>query len=121
MQAIDSLTKHYKNLGIEQIVVDDWVDDEGNAFVIYYAPFTLGEVARLERFMVKGEAELAVECLIIKALDANRKKLFKQTDRPTLLNYCDQNMISNIVKEIMKKAEGETAEEMGKNLEPTPS
>ena len=105
MDAIDLVREHFASLGTKTIEVPEW------KLTIYATPVTLSEKNKLHRKSRDNDMELLVDVLILKATDAEGKKLFDIDHKPTLLNKADSNVIARIANSIIS-TEAPTVEEL---------
>jgi hypothetical protein len=105
MDAIDLVREHFASLGTKTIEVPEW------KLTIYATPVTLSEKNRLYRKSRDNDMELLVDVLILKATDAEGKKLFDIDHKPTLLNKADSNVIARIANSIIS-TEAPTIQEL---------
>lgn len=105
MDAIDLVREHFASLGTKKIEVPEW------KLTIYATPVTLSEKNKLYRKSRENDMELLVDILILKATDADGKKLFEVDHKPTLLNKADSNVVARIANAIIS-TEAPTAEEL---------
>jgi hypothetical protein len=105
MDAIDLVREHFASLGTKTIEVPEW------KLTIYATPVTLSEKNKLYRKSRDNDMELLVDVLILKATDAEGKKLFDIDHKPTLLNKADSNVIARIANSIIS-TEAPTVEEL---------
>ena len=105
MDAIDLVREHFVSLGTKRIEVPEW------KLTIYATPVTLSEKNKLYRKSRDNDMELLVDVLILKATDAEGKKLFDIDHKPTLLNKADSNVIARIANSIIS-TEAPTVEEL---------
>ena len=47
MKVIDRAKSHFESLGVQDIEIEEWKDDEGKPTVIYWNPITLAEKKKL--------------------------------------------------------------------------
>lgn len=111
MSLIDRMKAHFTDIGVRSIEVPEWGED-GKPLVIYFAPMTLADKQKL---MTIGErdgyvARLA-DALIMKAMDAEGKKLFTVGDKQALRHQVDPDVLARVVRDMMA---GPTEEDMGK-------
>jgi hypothetical protein len=95
MDAIDLVREHFASLGTKMIEVPEW------KLTVYATPVTLSEKNKLYRKSRENDMELLVDILILKATDADGKKLFDIDHKPTLLNKADSNVIARIANSII--------------------
>jgi len=111
MSAIDQVKAHFGRLDTRQIEVPEWADDQGNPLIIHCAPITLAEKAKITRAGDEfGRVIMLVHALIIKAEDAEGKKLFTLADKKALAERADPDVIARIVSQMMYAPSIEEAE-----------
>jgi hypothetical protein len=106
MDAIDLVREHFASLGTKKIEVPEW------KLTIYSSPVTLAEKNRLYRKSRESDMELLVDIVIMKASDADGKKLFTLDQKITLLNRADSNVLARVANAILSD-EAPKAEELG--------
>lgn len=99
MSIMDKATAHFADRmsgSLLELQVPEW--DE----TIYYKPsISLKSQAPISKLLAEGKSEEAlVASLIIRALTAEGKPLFRPADKVMLLNKTDPAIISRIIKEI---------------------
>jgi hypothetical protein len=105
MDAIDLVREHFASLGTKKIEVPEW------KLTVYATPVTLAEKNKLYRKSRESDMELLVDILILKATDADGKKLFDIDHKPTLLNKADSNVVARVANAIIS-TEAPTVEEL---------
>lgn len=105
MDAIDLVREHFASLGTKTIEVPEW------KLTIYATPVTLSEKNKLYRKSRDNDMELLVDILILKATDAEGKKLFDIDHKPTLLNKADSNIVARVANSIIS-TEAPTVDEL---------
>lgn len=117
MSAIDRAKAHFTDYGIQSIEVPEWGepadgDQPGKPLVVYWKPITLAEKQRLQAV---GEADGYIarlaDCLILKAVDADGKKLFTLADKHALRHLVDPDVVARVVLKMMASP---GVQEMGK-------
>lgn len=96
MSVIKNATNHFAEKlaqGLQSIEVPEWQT------IIYFKPVTtFAQEQKIVSLHGKGEmVEALIETLIIRAVDADGKKMFKSADRMILMNEVDPNIIIKIV------------------------
>ena len=116
MSVIDRLTKHYEEQ--EKIVIDvpEW------KLQIHAYPTTVAEINTIQKISGKNASNLeqAVNLIISKARDSEGKRLFKPTDKESLMERADYNVLARIAEELEKAFFGDLETEKG-NLDATTS
>jgi hypothetical protein len=105
MDAIDLVREHFASLGTKKIEVPEW------KITVHSTPVTLSEKNKLYRKSRENDMELLVDILILKATDADGKKLFDIDHKPTLLNKADSNVIARVANAIIS-TQAPTVEEL---------
>lgn len=101
MKLIERISAHYSAPGVQSIEVPEWGEDD-KPMVIYWNPITLQEKQRLATVgMDEGMVVRLVDALILKALDAEGKKLFTIEDKATLLRKADPEVVARVVVQMM--------------------
>jgi hypothetical protein len=96
MSILDRAKAHFDKQGITEIVVPEWADEKGEATVIYSKPLTLAEKKKLIKFAKEDDIEFVARLIIMKALDKTGEPVFDISDRISLLNSVDPNILSRI-------------------------
>jgi len=101
MKLIDKAKEHFNTLEIKCIEVPEW-SDENEVVKIYAKPLTLAEMSKLQKF-AKDDDDVALMayCLIYKALDEEGNKVFDLSDKQTLMNNVDKDVLARLATEIM--------------------
>lgn len=94
MSAIDRVVEYYGNQERGHIHVEEWGLD------IYWSPITIGEIARIEKASKGSNAQVLLECVVLKAEDADGNKLFKLDDKAKLKRKGDPGIMGRIVQQI---------------------
>ena len=100
MNVLENAKMHFESLGIKTIEVPEWGDDNG-PLVIYAKPLTLAEMSKLQRYAQNNDVELMAYCLIHKALDEDMNKIFTISDKHTLMNQVDKDVLARVAGDIM--------------------
>lgn len=112
MGVIDRMKAHFTDIGVRHVEVPEWGED-GKPLVVYFRPMTLAEKQKL---MTIGEREGYVarlaDALVMKAMDAQGKKLFTIEDKQALRNQVDPDVLARVVRDMMASP---SEEEMGKD------
>ena len=106
MSILDKATAHFDGMGIRQIEISEWDT------VIHCSPFTMNEKRKLLKVAKNDDLEFLVRALIMKAKDAQGNSVFDLSDKVTLMNNVDPDVITRVVTEITASA---SVEEMGGN------
>ena len=106
MGVLDNAKSHFDSLEPKVIEVEEWDT------VIYASPFTMGEKKKLWKHAKEDDIEFMVRTLILKALNKDGTKMFDISDKITLMNHVDPNVIVRVVGDI---SVADTIEEMSGN------
>ena len=94
MGVLDNAKAHFDKLETKVIEVEEWDT------VIYATPFTMGEKKKLWKHAKEDDIEFMVRTLLLKALDKDGEKMFDLSDKITLMNHVDPNVIVRVVGDI---------------------
>lgn len=109
---IDRMKAHFTDLGVQSVEVPEWGED-GKPLVIYFSPMTLAEKQRLVNVGEReGYVARLADALIMKAMDADGKKLFTVEHKVMLRNHVDPEVLARVVARMML---GPSAADMGKD------
>ena len=111
MKAIENAVKHFAEQDVKVIEVPEWGDEE-NPLKIYSKPLTLAETSKLYKMSQEDDLTMMAYVLIYKALDENGDKLFDLSDKNSLLNKVDREVLVSVAQQIMGQ---EPIEEVKKN------
>ena len=111
MKAIENAVKHFAEQDVKVIEVPEWGDEE-NPLKIYSKPLTLAETSKLYKMSQEDDLTMMAYVLIYKALDENGDKLFDLSDKNSLLNKVDREVLVNVAQQIMGQ---EPIEDVKKN------
>ena len=106
MGVLDNAKAHFDKLETKVIEVEEWDT------VIYATPFTMGEKKKLWKHAKEDDIEFMVRTLLLKALNKDGEKMFDLSDKITLMNHVDPNVIVRVVGDISVV---DTIEEMSGN------
>ena len=113
MSIIDRAKSHFESLGVQDIEIEEWKDDEGKPTDIYWNPITLAEKKKLfSRSDNLNDVGLLADIVIMKALDKDGNKLFHTTDRLDIMNKVDSDVLAKIAAAMVQSP---TAYESKKN------
>lgn len=101
MNVLERATAHFDAQGVTRIEVPEWPDEKGNSTVVYSQPFTLGDRKKLIKFAQEDDLEFIVRMVIMKCEDESGEKVFDLSDKPTLMNKVDPEIISRIAAQIV--------------------
>ena len=111
MKAIENAVKHFAEQDVKVIEVPEWGDEE-NPLKIYSKPLTLAETSKLYKMSQEDDLTMMAYVLIYKALDENGDKLFDLSDKNSLLNKVDREVLVSVAQQIMGQ---EPIEDVKKN------
>ncbi|MFQ5510130.1 MAG: hypothetical protein ACE5FN_12480 [Leptospirillia bacterium] len=100
-EILEKAKGHFKerlSAGLGAIEVPEW------GTTIHFRPLNLRERDRIHRFAAKDSLEALVETLIVRALDADGKPIFKSVHRTELMREVDPEVIARVCEE-MNRAE----------------
>ena len=87
---------------LQFLEVPEWGDSPDKPLKIYYKPainfMAQGKILAL--FKQDKDSEAVVQSLIIKALDADGKHIFQQSDMQSLLREVDPDIVSRILSDM---------------------
>jgi len=109
-EIIDAARKHFQSeldKGLGCYEVKEWGQK------IYWKPETMDQKRRILEKYRESEALGVIECVIVRALDSEGKRLFKSFDRNDLLNNVDGDVLVNIADAMNTKPD--TVEDAKKN------
>ena len=108
---IDRAKSHFSDFGIQSLEVPEW-GEEDRPLVVYWKPMTIAEKQTLHTVGERdGYVARLVDCLIMKALDSDGKKLFTLENKHSLRHSVDPDVIARIVHRMMASP---GVQEMGK-------
>lgn len=101
MGTLDRAKAHFADIGTQSIEVPEW-GEPGTPLVIYFKPLTLAEKQKLHTIAeLEGYVSRLADCLIMKALDAEGKKLYTIEDKHALRHAVDPDILARIVTRMM--------------------
>jgi hypothetical protein len=100
MSILDRAKAHFETQEVKRIEVPEWGDESGNPAIIMSEPFTLADRKSLIKFAQDDDMEFLVRLIIMKALDESGNKIFDLSDKPTLMNKVDPNVLLKIANQI---------------------
>jgi len=106
MSVLENAKAHFDKLETKVIEVEEWDT------VIYATPFTMGEKKKLWKHAKEDDIEFMVRTLLLKALNKDGEKMFDLSDKITLMNHVDPNVIVRVVGDI---SVADTIDEMSGN------
>jgi len=113
-QVLVNIEKHWrtqldKQMG--EVVVPEW------DVTIFFKPMNLSQQNRIFKYANEGSLESLVETLLIRALDADGKKLFSNSNKKFFMEKASPSLIADVVS-AMNDAPDTTIEDARKNSEP---
>ena len=99
MSILDRAKSHFESKGIKEITVPEWGDGDEPA-VLFCEPITLNDQKSLRKLADGDDFEFAVRLVIMKLVDSNGKKVFDLSDKPTLMNKVDPNVLLRVANMI---------------------
>lgn len=120
MSIIEQAVAHYETQEKLVILVPEW-GTKDNPLQIHVFPMTMAEVNMIQRISKKNASNIehAANIIVIKARDAEGKRLFKLEDKDALMEKADYRVVARITEEIEAKFFGEVETHKG-NLRGTP-
>ena len=100
MSAIDNAIKHFESLDIQEIEVPEW-GDGNEPLKVYAKPITLSETSRLLKMAQNDDVEMLAYVLIYKALDHEGNKIFSLSDKKSLMEKVDRDVLIKVATAIM--------------------
>ena len=100
-EILEKAKGHFKerlSAGMGTVEVPEW------GTTIHFRPLNLKERDRIHQFAAKDSLEALVETLIVRALDADGKPIFKSVHRTELMREVDPEIIARVCEE-MNRAE----------------
>jgi len=111
MSLIERMKAHFTDIGVRHLEAPEW-GEEGKPLVIYFSPLTLAEKQKLQTIGERdGYVARLADALIMKAMDAEGKKLYTVADKHALRNQVDPDVLARVVLEMMSSP---GVDEMGK-------
>lgn len=101
MKPIDRAKNHFESKDIKVIEVPEWADEDNKPLKIFAKPLTLAETSKLYKMSKEDDLTMMAYVLIYKALDENGDKMFELSDKMSLLNGVDREVLVRIATEIM--------------------
>ena len=113
-QVLVNIEKHWRSQLDKQmgeVVVPEW------DVPIFFKPMNLSQQNRIFKYANEGSLESLVETLLIRALDADGKKLFSNSNKKFFMEKASPSLIADVVS-AMNDAPDTTIEDARKNSEP---
>jgi len=107
MAVLDRAKAHFTDLGVQHLEVPEWGEPASGEtpakpLLIYWKPITLAEKQQLHNVAERdGYLARLADALILKALDAEGKKLFTIEDKFTLRHGVDPDVLAYVVTRMM--------------------
>ena len=112
-KAIDFARAHFSAKARITVEVPEWPVEGGGPLVVHASPLTLAEKQRIDKYRETwGKMEALAYTLIIKAEDAEGKKLFSLDDKRSLMTQVDPDVLARVVLDIVAPV---TPEDLQKN------
>jgi hypothetical protein len=101
MSILERAKAHFADFGVQSTEVPEWGEGD-KPLVIYWKPITLDEKQRLHFIgQEQGYVSRLADCLIMKALDADGKKLFTLEHKHALRHSVDPDVLARVVTQMM--------------------
>lgn len=111
MSILDKAKAHFSDRmsgGLRSVSIPEW-----DTTVFFKPSISLQQQAPISKLLAEGKNEEAlVKTVIIRALDEDGKRLFREADKLELMTKCDPAIIANLVME-MNAGDNVDAEELG--------
>ncbi len=107
MGILDRAKAHFADFGVQSAEVPEWGEpaegeNPGKPFVIFWTPITLAEKQRLATVAQEdGYLARLADCLIMKALDGEGKRLFTLENKHDLRHKVDPDVLARVVTQMM--------------------
>lgn len=98
---IERVKAHRDALGRKEIEVAEWLDEGGEATILFARPITLGEMRRWYKGINGDDVSVLVDVIIAKAEDVDGEKVFSQEDKPILLRTAEYSVLSRIAGQML--------------------
>lgn len=92
---MDRITAHFSGRGMRSLSVPEW------DLTVFCKPMTVAERSQLFKGSRDGGLRWQVESIVLKALDADGKKLFSPHDEIKLLHHADPYVVEKVAAFIM--------------------
>lgn len=103
MSVIDIAKSHFENIGVQSMEVPEWKDGDDKPVTLYWNPITLLEKDRLlKKSQSLNDVAILADVLIMKALDKDGKKVFKLSDKETLMHKADPDVLTRIASKMVQ-------------------
>ncbi len=100
MSLIDRAKQHFDDLGRTSIEVPEWGDGIA-PLRVFWTPMTALQHRKITSNEDGRSARLLVSVLILKAEDADGKRLFKEEDRGDLMSKVDLRIVTRVANAIL--------------------
>lgn len=119
---VQRAARHYKALGLREIAIPEWGEDENTPLVVYYYPITMAErqdFLRESAFDRDVANAGAIKAILTKSLDANGQPLFNLSHKHWLLTQAYGPVTERLADALMStnlkppapRGKGETPED----------
>ena len=110
MSILERAKAHFDKQEIIEIEVPEWEDESGNPTIIYSKPMTLAEKKTLIKFAKNDDIEFLARLVILKALDQAGNPIFDISDKLTLMNRVDPDVLTRIANRMTEAKSVEAIE-----------
>ena len=100
MNFIDRAKQHFEDLGRQSIEVPEWGED-GLPLKIFWSPMTAQQHRKITSTEDGRTAKLLVSVLILKAEDADGRKIFTEENRADLMSKVDLRVVTRVANAIL--------------------
>jgi len=87
--------EHFRELERNEIEVPEWGEEDA-PLTVYGSPLTMAERRRIQKQNPNDSYGQTCDIVILKAEDADGKRLFTKADKPYFLNKIDPKVIARI-------------------------
>lgn len=93
---IDRISAHFESLGSRSREIPEW------DLTVHWTPVTIAERNQIYKDNASAnDYETVVNIIIVKATDAEGKKLFTIADKPKLIRRADSSLLTDLAAAIM--------------------
>lgn len=119
MSVLDRAKAHFSSLERHRLEIPEW-GDPGSPLVVTWSPLTMEERRRIYKPDKAGKTPdgtvVIVRAIILKACDAEGKRLFSEMDEPDLMHRVDPDVMARLGGQILSLTiEAESGVEAEKN------
>lgn len=100
MSILDRAKAHFDAQGVRKLEVPEWADESGNPTLLYSSPVTMNDRKKLREIADGDEFEFMVRLVILKCQTEDGAKAFDLSDKPTLMQKVDPNIIQRLANQI---------------------